>query len=97
MAAFPVHDVLAVISYLHTKFPEAWTETDWLGDMIGKIRNAQPGELLHLAAHLESELTEVNEYCKRFYHHDQTGSETTEVDPRELKGYVEQTLKIISS
>ena len=64
--------------------------------MIGKIRDAQPGELLHLAAHLVAELTEVNEYSKRYYHHDQTGSDATEIDPRELKGYVEQTLKIIS-
>lgn len=82
--------------YLHSKFPEAWAETDWLGDMIGKIRAAQPGDLLHMAAHLEPDLSAVNEYSKRFYHHDQTGSDATEVDPRELKGYVEQTLKIIS-
>lgn len=82
--------------YLHSKFPEAWAETDWLGDMICKIRAAQPGELLQMAVHLETDLAAVNEYSKRFYHHDHTGSDATEVDPRELKGYVEQTLNIIS-
>ncbi len=82
--------------YLHSKFPEAWAETDWLGVMIDKIRAAQLCDLLHMAIHLEADLTAVNEYSKRFYHHDQSGSDATDVDPRELKGYVEQTLKIIS-
>ncbi len=82
--------------YLHSKFPEAWAETDWLGVMIDKIRAAQQGDFLHMATHLEADLTAVNEYSKRFYHHDQSGSDATDVDPRELKGYVEQTLKIIS-
>lgn len=82
--------------YLRTKFPASWQETDWLGDMIGKVREAQPGNVLLLAAHLVTDLTEVNEWGKRYYHAENDGSAAGEVDPTELKGYVEQTIKIIS-
>lgn len=82
--------------YLRTKFPASWQDTDWLGDMIRKIREALPGNALLLAAHLVTDLTEVNEWGKRYYHAENDGSAAGEVDPTELKGYVEQTIKIIS-
>jgi len=82
--------------YLRYKFPEAWTEADWLGDMIGKIRNAEQGDPLQLAARLVGDLTAINEYSKRFYHSENDGSVSADIDPRELKGYVEQTLRVIS-
>jgi hypothetical protein len=81
---------------LRTKFPQAWDENDCLGDMIRKIRSANPGETLHSAARLLPDLTEVNEWGKRYYHAGTEGSDAAMVDPRELKGYVEQALKIIS-
>ena len=82
--------------YMHTKFPESWKDEDWLGGMIGKIRDAQPGDVLYHAAHLVTDLTEVNEWGKRYYHGETDGSDAGAVDATELKGYVEQTLKIIS-
>jgi wobble nucleotide-excising tRNase len=82
--------------YLRTKFPRSWQETDWLGEMIRKIREAQPGNVLQLAAHLVTALTEVNDWGKRYYHAENDGSDAGEVDPRELKDYVEQTIEIIS-
>ncbi len=86
----------ALEAYFRTKFPTAWEETDWLGDMIRKIRDAQPGSLLHHAAHLVTDLTEVNNWGKRYYHAETDGSDAGEVDPKELLGYVKQTLEIIS-
>lgn len=83
--------------YLRTKFPEAWAEKDWLGDMIAKIRTSQPGDNLNLAARLTADLTELNEYSKPFYHSEADGSDASEIDARELLGYVKQTLTVISS
>lgn len=82
--------------YMRTKFPEAWGANDWIGDMIGKIRDAQPGDVLCHAIHLVTGLTEVNDWGKRYYHGETDGSDAGAVDPTELKGYVEQTIQIIS-
>ncbi len=82
--------------YLRTKFPESWEADDWIGGMIGKIRGAQPGDVLRHAAHLVTDLTEVNDWGKRYYHGETDGSDAGAVDPIELKGYVEQTIKLIS-
>ncbi|MBK8475519.1 MAG: hypothetical protein IPL39_04200 [Opitutaceae bacterium] len=64
--------------------------------MIDKIREAQPGDVLHHAAHLVIDLTEVNDWGKRFYHGETDGSDAGAVDATELKGYVKQTIEIIS-
>ncbi|MDZ7621389.1 MAG: hypothetical protein U5O69_02825, partial [Candidatus Competibacteraceae bacterium] len=53
--------------YMRTKFPESWKTDDWLGDMIKKIRDARPGDVLHHAAHLVTGLTEAN--CDRQRYH----------------------------
>lgn len=82
--------------YMRTKFPESWGEKDWIGNMIEKIRDAQPSDVLHHAKHLETDLTEVNDWGKRYYHGETDGSDAGAVDATELKGYVEQTIKIIS-
>jgi wobble nucleotide-excising tRNase len=82
--------------YMRTKFPESWDADDWIGGMIGKIRDAQLGNVLHNAVHLVNELTEVNEWGKRYYHGETDGSDAGTVDPAELKSYVEQTITIIS-
>jgi wobble nucleotide-excising tRNase len=82
--------------YMRTKFPEAWAADDWIGGMIGKIRDAQPGDVLHHAAHLVTDLTEVNDWGKRYYHGETDGSDAGAVDATELNGYVEQTIAIIS-
>jgi hypothetical protein len=64
--------------------------------MIGKIREAQPGDFLHHAARLVTDLTEVNDWGNRYYPGETDGSDAGTVDATELKGYVEQTLMIIS-
>lgn len=82
--------------YMRTKFPESWAADYWIGGMIGKIRDAQPGDVLHHAAHHVTDLTEVNDWGKRYYHGETDGSDAGALDATELKGYVEQTIKIIS-
>jgi wobble nucleotide-excising tRNase len=82
--------------YMRTKFPESWKADEWLGDMIKKIRDAQPSDVLHHAVHLVTGLTEVNDWGKRYYHGETDGSDAGAVDATELKGYVEQAIEIIS-
>jgi hypothetical protein len=91
-----VADTLRIIleEYLRLKFPKAWAENDWLGDMIGKIRQAQPGTPLSLCHSLVDELGHINTYSQRF-HHGGTGEVADEPEARELKNYVDRTLRVI--
>ena len=93
-----VADTLRIIleEYLRLKFPTMWAENDWLGDMIQKIREAQPGTPLSLCKLLREELEYINTYSKRF-HHGANGEVADEPEARELKIYVDRTLKVIHS
>ena len=80
--------------YLRIKFPKAWAENDWLGDMIRKIREAQTGTPLSHCQPLVEELAHINTYSQRF-HHGGTGEVADQPEARELKTYVDRTLKVI--
>ena len=67
-----------------------------LCDVFRSLREAQPGSLLNHAAHLVADLTEVDDWGKRYYYAETDGSDAGDVDPKELLGYVKQTLEIIS-
>lgn len=62
--------------------------------MIRKIREAQTGTPLSLCHPLVEELGYINTYSQRF-HHGGTGDVTDEAEARELKTYVDRTLKVI--
>ncbi len=81
--------------YLHLKFPLRWEEHgDWLGVMIGKIRDASGDDPLVSAANFVQNLTDVNDYSQRF-HHRSTGATGDIPDSRELITYAQQVLSII--
>jgi wobble nucleotide-excising tRNase len=82
--------------YMRMKFPKSWEPNEWLGEMIGKLRDAPPSDVLHHARHLVDPLTQVNNWGKRYYHAETDGSEAGAVDSTELESYVDQTLRIIS-
>jgi wobble nucleotide-excising tRNase len=91
-----VADTLRIIleEYLRLKFPKAWADNDWLGDMIRKIREAQTGTSLSHCQPLVEELAHINTYSQHF-HHGGTGEVADEPEARELKTYVDRTLKVI--
>lgn len=91
-----VADTLRIIleEYLRLKFPKAWADNDWLGDMIRKIREAEIGTSLSHCQPLVEELGHINTYSQRF-HHASTGETADDPDLRELKTYVDRTLKVI--
>lgn len=91
-----IADTIRVIleEYIRFKFPVSFNHNDWLGDIIRKIRDAAEGTPLHLCATLTEELSRLNDYSKRF-HHASSGEQADEPEPRELKSYVERTLRVI--
>jgi len=91
-----VADTLRIIleEYLHLKFPKAWAENDWLGDMVRKIREAQTGTPLSHCHPMVEELGYINDYSQRF-HHGGTCEVADEPEVRELKTYVDRTLRVI--
>jgi len=91
-----VADTLRIIleEYLRLKFPKAWEDNDWLGDMIRKIRDAQTGTPISHCQPLVEELGHINTYSQRF-HHGGTGEVADEPEARELKTYVDRTLRVI--
>ena len=91
-----VADTVRVIleEYLRLKFPKAWADNDWLGDMIRKIREAEKGTPLVHCQSIAEELGHINTYSQRF-HHGSSGETADDPDPRELKTYVHRTLAVI--
>ena len=81
-------------TYLHYKYPLNWREKEWLGDMIGSIRDAQSHDAIASCKCLLEELEDVNTYTQRF-HHRVTGVSADVPDPIELKTYVELALRIV--
>ena len=80
--------------YFRIKFPKAWEEKDWLGEMIRKIREAQTGMPLFYCQSLVEELSLINKYSSPF-HHGGTGSEADEPEVIELNTFVQRTLNVI--
>jgi wobble nucleotide-excising tRNase len=82
--------------YLRMKQPREFGSNEWLGDMIKKIKSAQPGSPLSDAAPLLDELEAINEYSK-IYHHDETPeAEGDPPDDNELQAFIRRTLAFVS-
>jgi wobble nucleotide-excising tRNase len=82
-------------TYCRTTYLASFTAEDWLGDIVGKIRE---GGAAHPAHALYDELDQLNDYTTQ-YHHGENVSDTTpdQIDPTELTGYVRRTLKIVNA
>jgi wobble nucleotide-excising tRNase len=82
-------------AYCRTTFPNSFQDTDWLGDMVRKIRE---GGTTHAAAGLYDEIDQINDYSAQ-YHHGEDSNDITpdQIDDTELKGYVRRTLRVINA
>jgi len=79
---------------LRAHFPGRFQPTEWLGDFIRKIRNADDSDGLSHAKEDLSEIEAINNYSKR-YHHDQNPNADSEtISNDELHGYVKRTLRL---
>lgn len=80
---------------LRSHFPGHFQPNEWLGDFIGKIRDATNADgLFHAQADLP-EIEAINDYSKR-YHHDQNPNADSEpISVDELHGFVKLTLRLV--
>jgi hypothetical protein len=82
--------------YLRVKFPSQFEEGEWLGDFIGKIRNADTASPLYFAKEALGELTAINAYSKKYHHATNPGNADKEpIDDTELQGFCKRTLDLI--
>lgn len=82
-------------THCRTTYTACFSETDWLGDMVRKIRD--DGED-HPASALYGELDQINSYTSQ-YHHGENLNDITpdDIDPDELTGFTKRTLRIVNA
>ncbi len=83
-----------VEEYLRLTFPNQFAATEWLGDFIKKIREADDLSILKTAqGHLE-EIEAINDYSKGFHHAGASNAEEP-IDDTELASYSKRVLDFI--
>ncbi|HRQ85357.1 MAG TPA: AAA family ATPase, partial [Flavobacteriales bacterium] len=82
----------ALEGYYRVKYPSQFKSNDWLGDMIGKIREASSGSPLAASKSNVESLGQVNDYSKKHHHSD---TDVEPIDHNELLNYAKQALCII--
>jgi wobble nucleotide-excising tRNase len=80
--------------FLRFHFPGHFLPTEWLGDFLQKIRDADPGSGLCHAQQDLRELTAINEYSRGFHHEGPNATPIPTISPTELHGFVERALRL---
>ena len=82
-------------THCRTTYPSSFLVTDWLGDIVRKIRE---GGETHPAEGLYDELDQINGYTSQYHHGEDVDDMTPDqIDPTELTGYTRRTLKIVNA
>lgn len=86
----------ALESYFHLKFFDLVLPNDWLGDFILRVRTAtnSTDRFFRLQSSL-TELTDINDYSKKYHHRFNSSSDSEPVNDAELRNYCDRTLKLI--
>ena len=81
---------------LRLRFPGRFPQGEWLGNMIGRIRDSDENQPLLPLKPFLNELSEINDYSKHYHHGENPDdADTYPIQDAELKAYVERTLKVI--
>lgn len=85
----------ALETYLWTTYPLYFREGEWLGEMVGNIRESGAA---HVTAFLYDELDRINDYTSS-YHHGENLTDATldQIDSIELEGFIQRTLRIVKA
>jgi len=78
------------------KFYNQIQSTDWLGNFIEYIRDANEGSVFYRLKSSLTSIEDVNDYSKGFHHSD-SPYESDTVSDGELKYFVQQTLELIQA
>ena len=85
----------ALESYFHLKFFDIVAQNDWLGDFISKVRGATTTDPYHRLQSSLSDLTDINDYSKKYHHRFNANNENEPVTDAELRNYCQRTLDLI--
>jgi wobble nucleotide-excising tRNase len=82
-------------TYCRTTYPSSFSSTDWLGEIVGKIRE---GGDEHPAGALYDEMDQINSYTSQYHHGEDVKDATPDhIDPEELTGFTKSTLRIVNA
>ncbi len=75
----------ALESYFHLKFFDLVGQNDWLGDFISKVRTAtNPSDRFYRLQNSLSELSDINDYSKKYHHRFNLHNDSEPVNDAEL-------------
>ena len=82
-------------AYLRTTYSGYFLDNEWLGEMVGKIRDSGS---THPAFVLYDDLDQINSYTSP-YHHGENMQDATgdQLDSQELTGFARRTLRIVNA
>lgn len=82
-------------THCRTTYPGFFLPSDWLGDIVRKIRE---GGETHPAHALYDELDQINGYTSQYHHGEDLGDTTPDnIDPSELTGFARRTLRTVNA
>lgn len=80
---------------LRLAFPRRFQRGHWLGEMLDMVRKAQPGDPEAVLKPFLNDLSDINDYSKK-YHHDQTQNpDQSPISEAELAAYVRRTIAVL--
>jgi len=80
---------------LRLRFPCQFPQGEWLGSMIGRIRDSVENQPLSPLKPFLNELSEINQYSRQYHHGENPMADTHPIQDPELRTYVERTLKVL--
>ena len=83
--------------YLRIKFPKEFSQSEWLGNFVDKIRNAGSGDPLCSMQSKVGELGDINDYSKKYHHDQNPGADSEHINDTELQSYSGRALNLIQS
>jgi len=81
---------------LRIRFPKAFKSNEWLGEFVGKIRDATPSDELYMLQPRLAEYSEINDYSKKYHHSQNPSADSEPITDAELQTFIDRTLKVIS-
>lgn len=82
-------------TYCRSTYPASFDATDWLGDIVRKIRE---GGDQHSASALYAELDQINGYTSQYHHGEDLADATPDqLDASELTGFVRRSLRVANA
>lgn len=81
---------------LRIRCPKEFKSNEWLGDLIGKIRDAASDNPLYCLKSMLTELSDINDYSKKYHHVQNPSAGSEPINDTELRSYANRTLKLTS-